>query len=114
MCFFLFAIFISIQSRKRFRFLFGLHHLFALVPTTHTAAKRAASRVYSLPKPWSLIVEHCGVVGTFRMMLACCIARQGAKEWLRTLPVLVVCAAGGRVIVCCRVECGGWIYESFN
>jgi hypothetical protein len=96
MCFVCNKIFISIQSRKRFRFLFDLHHLFALVPTTHTATNRAASRVCSLLKLWSLIVEHCRGVGAFRMMLACCIARQGAKEWLRTLPGLVVCAAAGR------------------
>jgi hypothetical protein len=56
-----------------------------------------ASRVAARPELWKLIAEHSGVVGAWRLKSACKAAKEGAEEWLRTLPGLVVCGgyAGG-------------------
>jgi hypothetical protein len=53
----------------------------------------AASRVAALPEMWALFAEHSdeGFVGAWRLMRVCKAAREGAKDWLRTLPGLVVC-----------------------
>jgi len=62
-------------------------------PTTRTSsASRAAAQVLGLPELWTLIAEHCGFIGTFRLILVRKDASQGAKEWLLTLPRLVVCS----------------------
>jgi hypothetical protein len=55
----------------------------------------AASFVAVLPELWAIVGKHCGVVGAFRLMLVCRAARQGVKEWLRTLPRLMVCGGSG-------------------
>jgi hypothetical protein len=39
-------------------------------------------------------------VGAWRLTGVCAAARVGAKEWLRTLPGLVLCGKGG----CVQVE----------
>jgi hypothetical protein len=66
-------------------------------PTAH--AESAAVRVLALCELWFIIAAHSGVVGAWRLAGVCRAARQGAKEWLRKLPGVLVC--GGRVG-------GGW------
>jgi hypothetical protein len=51
-----------------------------------------ASLVFGLPELCAHIAEKCGYAGAFRLMGLCKAARIGAKDWLRTLPGLVVCA----------------------
>jgi hypothetical protein len=62
-------------------------------PAAH--AESAAARVLVLCELWFIIAAHSGVVGAWRLAGVCRAARQGAKEWLRKLPGVVVC--GGRV-----------------
>jgi hypothetical protein len=62
-------------------------------PTVH--AESAAACVFALCELWFIIAAHSGVVGAWRLAGVCRAARQGAKEWLRKLPGVVVC--GGRV-----------------
>jgi hypothetical protein len=59
-----------------------------------------AMRTGSLSRPrttelWAIVAKHSGLVGAWRLTGVCRASREGAKEWLRTLPGLVVC--GGRV-----------------
>ena len=62
----------------------------------------AAQQVAALPEMWALFAEHTGdLVEAWRLMSVCKAARVGAKEWLGTLPGLVVC--GG--------SCGGEVRE---
>jgi len=72
-------------------------------PTAH--AESAAACVFALCELWFIIAAHSGVVGAWRLAGVCRAARQGAKEWLRKLPGVVVC--GGRV-----GEEGGEAYTS--
>jgi hypothetical protein len=58
-------------------------------------AESAAARVLALWELWFIIAAHSGVVGAWRLAGVCRAARQGAKEWLRKLPGVLVC--GGRV-----------------
>ena len=62
-------------------------------PTAHAGS--AAAHVLALWELWFIIAAHSGVVGAWRLAGVCTAARQGAKEWLRKLPGIVVC--GGRV-----------------
>jgi hypothetical protein len=60
----------------------------------------ATSRVVALPEFWTLVAEHSGLAGAWRLTGVCVAAREGAKAWLRTLPRLVVCGgytAGGEI-----------------
>jgi hypothetical protein len=66
----------------------------SMPPTAH--AESAAARVLALWELWFIIAAHSGVVGAWRLAGVCRAARQGAKEWLRKLPGIVVC--GGRVL----------------
>jgi hypothetical protein len=66
-------------------------------PIAHAGS--AAARVLALWELWFIIAAHSGVVGAWRLAGVCRAARQGAKEWLRKLPGIVVC--GGRIG-------GGW------
>jgi hypothetical protein len=70
-------------------------------PTTEDAYDdwAPAAHVAALPELWLIIAGHSGVVGAWRLTGVCRASREGAKEWLRTLPGLVVC--GG--------QCGGGI-----
>jgi hypothetical protein len=66
------------------------------MPPTTRATRRARanwaiSHVFALPEMWAIVAEHSGVVGAWRLTGVCVAAREGAKEWLRTLPGLVVC-----------------------
>jgi hypothetical protein len=72
-------------------------------PTTRRArADWAFSHVFALPEMWAIVAEHRGVVGAWRLTGVCVAARVGAKEWLRTLPGLVVC--GGRTVGAVRTS----------
>jgi hypothetical protein len=62
-----------------------------MAPTTHAATDWATDRVVALPEFWTLVAEHSGLVGAWRLTGVCVAAREGAKEWLRTLPGLVLC-----------------------
>jgi hypothetical protein len=56
----------------------------------------AAQHVAALPEMWALFAEHGdGLVGAWRLMRVCKAERVGAKEYLRTLPGLVVCGGVG-------------------
>jgi hypothetical protein len=59
-------------------------------PTTHARANWAHDRATSLPEVWATAAKHLGVVGAWRLMLVCRGACAGAKEFLGTLPGLVV------------------------
>ena len=65
--------------------------------TTHGpgAYSDAARCIAALVGLWSVIAEHSGLVGAWRLMGVCRAAREGAKVWLRTLPKLVLC--GGNI-----------------
>jgi hypothetical protein len=64
-------------------------------PPTNTAAHAVANwavdRATGLPEVWALVATHLGLVGAWRLMRVCKAARVGAKEYLSTLPGLVVC-----------------------
>jgi hypothetical protein len=66
------------------------------VRLAETAANTAApnwavDRATGLPEVWALVAVHLGLVGAWRLMRVCKAARVGAKEFLSTLPGLVVC-----------------------
>jgi hypothetical protein len=63
-------------------------------PTTRARANWAVDRATSLSEVWAIVAKHLGLVGAWRLMLVCRAACAGAKEFLATLPGLVVC--GGR------------------
>mmetsp|Transcript_32285 Transcript_32285/g.51696 ORF Transcript_32285/g.51696 Transcript_32285/m.51696 type:complete len:376 (+) Transcript_32285:583-1710(+) len=52
---------------------------------------RATARVLALSELWVFIAAYSGIVGAWRLTAVCKAAREGVKEWLRTLPGLVVC-----------------------
>jgi hypothetical protein len=67
-----------------------------MVPPTTRASIRARAnwavdRATGLPEVWALVGVHLGLVGAWRLMRVCKAARVGAKEFLSTLPGLVVC-----------------------
>jgi hypothetical protein len=63
--------------------------------STHMAldeAHWAVERATGLPEVWALVAEHGdGLVDAWRLMSVCRASRAGAKDWLGTLPGLVVC-----------------------
>ena len=58
--------------------------------TTRARASWVADRVTALPEMWALVALHLGLVGAWRLMLVCKVARVGATDCLKTLPRLVV------------------------
>jgi hypothetical protein len=56
----------------------------------------AVDRATGLAEVWALVAMHLGLVGAWRLMRVCKAARVGAREFLSTLPGLVVC--GGRTL----------------
>ena len=54
----------------------------------------AVDRATGLPEVWALVAKHLGLVGAWRLMRVGVASRAGAKDFLSTLPGLVVC--GGR------------------
>jgi hypothetical protein len=63
----------------------------------------AVDRVFALVEVWALVAAFSGLVGAWRLLGVCRVSRAGAKEFLGTLPRLVVCCvystAGGEEIV---------------
>jgi hypothetical protein len=71
-------------------------HTHTMVPPTARARTRARANwavdcATGLPEVWALVAAHLGLVGAWRLMRVCRAARVGAKEFLSTLPGLVVC-----------------------
>jgi len=64
-----------------------------MAPTTRAGTNWAVDRAAS-PEVWALVAAFSGLVGVWRMLGVCRAARAGAKEFLGTLPRLVV--SGGR------------------
>jgi len=62
-----------------------------MAPITRAASISAATHVFALVELCAVIAKHSGVVGAYRLKLVCKATRQGAGEWLGTLPGLVVC-----------------------
>jgi hypothetical protein len=62
--------------------------------TTSERANWAVDGATFLSEVWAIVAKHPGLVGAWRLLLVCRAARAGAKEFLATLPRLVVC--GGR------------------
>jgi hypothetical protein len=56
----------------------------------------AIDRAVSLPEFWALVAARSGLVGAWRLARVCRVARTGVREFLGTLPRLVVC--GGRPV----------------
>ena len=81
-------------------------------PTTHSAEDddSAASRVAALPEMWFLVAEHSGLAGAWRLTGVCRASREGAKEWLRTLPRLVVVNEG--MVTATRLDLASLQWES--
>ena len=62
----------------------------------HGDWEETASHVFALAELWALIAKHGdSVVGAWRLMRVCKAARLGVREWLETLPGMVIC--GGSV-----------------
>jgi hypothetical protein len=73
----------------------------AALTTTHEEANWAVDRATGLPEVWALLATHLGLVGAWRLLRVCKTARVGAKEFISTLPGLVVCggySTGGGVV----------------
>ena len=51
----------------------------------------AVDRAVSLLEFWALVAAHTGLVGAQRLVGVCRVARTGVREFLGTLPRLVVC-----------------------
>ena len=60
-------------------------------PTTRARATWVADRVTALPEVWAVVALHLGLVGAWRLMLVCKAARVGVRDFLNTLPGLIVC-----------------------
>jgi len=62
-----------------------------MTPTDGSGARTwAIQHILALVEIWALIAEHSGFVGAWRLTGVCRSARAGVKEWLGTLPGLVV------------------------
>jgi hypothetical protein len=75
------------------------NHTMATTITTdaaHDEANWAVDRATGLPEVWGLVAAHLGLVGAWRLMRVCKAARVGAREFLSTLPGLVVCGGFGQ------------------
>jgi hypothetical protein len=62
-----------------------------MAPTTRAGTSWAVDRAASLPEVWALVAAFSGLVGAWRLLGVCRAARAGAKEFLGTLPRLVLC-----------------------
>jgi hypothetical protein len=68
----------------------------ATTDAAHEDANWAVDRATGLPEVWALVAAHLGLVGAWRLMRVCRAARVGAKEFLSTLPGLVVCGGNSQ------------------
>jgi hypothetical protein len=71
------------------------HTIMAQPPTTRARARWHVDRATSLPEIWACIAVWAGLVGAWRLTGVCRAARAGVKEYLGTLPGLVVVYGGG-------------------
>jgi hypothetical protein len=55
----------------------------------------AIQHVLALIEIWALVAQHSGFVGAWRLTGVCRVSRAGVKEWLGTLPGLVVSSGVG-------------------
>jgi hypothetical protein len=78
----------------------------ATTAAAHEEADWAVDRATGLPEVWGLVAAHPGLVGAWCLMRVCRAARVGAKEFLSTLPGLVVC--GGYAAGVGGVRDGVW------
>jgi hypothetical protein len=62
-----------------------------MAPTTRADTKWAVDRAVSLLEVWALVAAFSGLIGAWRLLGVCRAARAGAKEFLGTLPRLVLC-----------------------
>jgi hypothetical protein len=84
--------FLTLKRKARVLKIRALRALDSTGAATGSApADCAASRVAARPELWGIIAGHSGLVGAWRLTGVCRASREGAKEWLRTLPGLVVC-----------------------
>jgi hypothetical protein len=69
-----------------------------MAPPTSTLALDLLPFLPDLPpEMWAFVAKRRGVVGAWQLMSVCSASRAGAKEFLSTLPGLVVCGgAAGR------------------
>jgi hypothetical protein len=65
-----------------------------MAPTPRADTKWAVDHAVSLTEVWALVAAFSGLVGAWRLLGVCRAASAGAKEFLGTLPRLVLC--GGR------------------
>jgi hypothetical protein len=73
------------------------------LPATTTLEEEdnlAVERATGLPEVWALVAMHLGIVGAWQVMRVCKASRARAKEFLSTLPGLVVCdgSSSGEVV----------------
>jgi hypothetical protein len=62
-----------------------------MAPTPRAGTNWAVDRAVSLTDVWALFAAFSGLVGAWRLFGVCRAARAGAKEFLGTLPRLVLC-----------------------
>ena len=67
-----------------------------MAPNTHASSRWATSRVLALPELWTLVAQHSGLVGAWRLTGVCRASREGARVWLRALPGFVTCGGLAR------------------
>ena len=63
----------------------------SLAATRAEARSWAVDHVLSLLEVWALVATFSGLVGAWQLLGVCRVARAGAKEFLGTLPRLLVC-----------------------
>jgi hypothetical protein len=66
-------------------------------PTTRARAHWNVDRATSLPEIWALIAAFAGLVGAWRLTGVCRAARAGAREYLGTMPGMVVVYGTARI-----------------
>jgi len=95
------------KKQRQITFLANSQH--AQTPPTSSpplmdAESWAVDCAVSLPEVWALVAAFNGLVGAWRLLGVCRVARAGAKGFLGSLPRLVVC--GG-----CSASSGGAMIE---
>ena len=50
-----------------------------MAPTTHAATDWATDRVVALPEFWTVVAEHSGLVGAWRLTGVCVASREGGE-----------------------------------
>jgi hypothetical protein len=67
-----------------------------MAPTIRSGTNWTINCAVSLLEVWALIAAFSRLVGAWRLLGVCRAASEGAKEFLGTLPRLVLC--GGRAV----------------